>query len=123
MWKEEFFFNKYVFSNLTQIHYLEVPNDRLRVQFQIVVPFAIINLLKVNESLKLTPNFDIFLCFFCFVIFWGLYFPKEQCNLSYSDHLALCLWYIYLKTRDEKKKNPCREWHDIRDDVSKLEKA
>lgn len=85
-------FNKDVFQNLTQIYYLEVLNDQLRVQFQIVFPFANINLLKVNESLKLTPNFDTFLCFFCFIIFQELYFPKEQCNLSYSDHLALCLF-------------------------------
>lgn len=33
---------------------------------------------------------------------------------------------VYLledKRWKKKKKNPCREWHDIRDDVSKLEKA
>lgn len=36
---------------------------------------------------------------------------------------SLSMVYL-LEDRDEKKKkNPCREWHDIRDDVSKLEKA
>lgn len=36
---------------------------------------------------------------------------------------SLSMVYLLEDKRWKKKKNPCREWHDIRDDVSKLEKA